>query len=819
MTTDSAAVREARVLLLPPTRRDADAIRKLLEGAAIPCVVCGSLPELCAEITAGAAAVLISEEAFVAEAQRLVNVIRHQPVWSDLSTIVLSRSGAESPRLTAVLPAIGNATVIERPIRITTFLTLIRSVLRARSRQYEVRDRLREVEIAGEALRREEARYRDLVAAFSNLLDSAPFGVYVVDSQLRMYSVNASSQGAFANVHPLIGRDFGEVMRILWPEAFAAEAVARFRHTLETGEPYIAPTLTEVRADVGDIESYEWELHRVQLPGEFGVVCYFYDSTKLRHVEFELREARRKVEAATLAGEVGIYYWDVASDRLSGDANFRSFFDVEVDALGAAPIDAFMELIHPDDREMVREAVEATLAHDAPYQSEYRIRHPNGERWIVARGVVERNSEGAPIGWAGVIVDITERKRAEEERRELLESERAARADAERAGRIKDEFLATLSHELRTPLSAIMGWSEVLKLPGRSPADLEQGLATIERNARAQTRIIEDLLDMSRIVSGKVRLDVQPIDLELVVAAAVDTVRPAADAKGVVIDVDPAMSGVAISGDPSRLQQVFWNLLSNAVKFTPRGGRIDLRIRQQASQVDVTVADTGEGIDPAFLPLLFDRFRQADATTTRHHGGLGLGLAIVKQLVELHGGTVTAESAGVQQGASLTVSLPTVAMQPDVASDAVMPVPMPVEMTSGIGSHDIAGIRILVVDDEPDSRALVKRLLETGNATVVAAGSAAEALQLFSVFRPAVVISDIGMPIEDGYSLIRRLRALSPGDGGNTPAIALTAYARNEDRDRALLSGFQDHVVKPIEPARLLAAIARVAGPGAGLPS
>jgi signal transduction histidine kinase/ActR/RegA family two-component response regulator len=406
------------------------------------------------------------------------------------------------------------------------------------------------------------------------------------------------------------------------------------------------------------------------------------------------------------------------------------------------------------------------------------------------------------------------------EREDLLAAERAARTEAERAGRMKDEFLATLSHELRTPLNAIFGWSQILQAGAASEADLLEGLGTIERNARAQAQIIDDLLDMSRIINGTIRLDIRPIDIRATIEAALETVRPAAEARGIQIQTALGTPGAGtIAGDPGRLQQVFWNLLSNAVKFTPAGGRISVRLERAASNLQVSVIDTGEGIRPEFLPHVFDRFRQADASTTRRHGGLGLGLAIVKQLVELHGGTIRADSPGAGRGSTFVVSLP-VAAPPAESGSVAGPGPLPSTSADGASSRRrnedrvvLSGVIVLVVDDEPDARALVRRVLEDCQATVVTAASSAEALDLIRTRPPTVLISDIGMPHEDGYALIRAVRALGPDQGGDTPAIALTAYARSEDRVRAIQHGFQMHVVKPVEPAELVTVVASLAGP------
>jgi PAS domain S-box-containing protein len=433
-----------------------------------------------------------------------------------------------------------------------------------------------------------------------------------------------------------------------------------------------------------------------------------------------------------------------------------------------------------------------------------------------------KDSEGHIIGASKVGRDITRQKEAERElqaakaaadvanreKDELLTSERSARATAESASRMKDEFLATLSHELRTPLNAILGWSRILS-SDPSAEDVVEGVKIIERNARVQTQIIEDLLDMSRIISGKIRLDVQRLDPATVLRAAVETVQPAANAKD--IRIQAVLDSVAgpVSGDQNRLQQVFWNLLTNAVKFTSKGGRVQVVMERVNSHIEVSVIDTGDGISPEFLPFVFDRFRQADASTTRRHGGLGLGLAIVKQLVELHGGSVRVKSGGVGLGATFIVSLPLTVIHPEHAPEVERRHP---EFGSVPMINDtciqIEGMRILVVDDEQDARELVQRLLEDCKAVVTAAGSAKEAFDLLRSHRPDVLVSDIGMPSEDGYSLIRRVRALPHEDGGDTPAIALTAYARSEDRMKAVLAGFEQHVVKPVEPRELIAMIA-----------
>ena len=399
-------------------------------------------------------------------------------------------------------------------------------------------------------------------------------------------------------------------------------------------------------------------------------------------------------------------------------------------------------------------------------------------------------------------------RRAADERATLLEAERTMRTQVERVSLMKDEFLATLSHELRTPLNAILGWTELLLARGADDST-RRGLETIARNARSQAQLIEDLLDMSGIISGKIRLDVQRLELAMIVDAAVESVRPSADAKGIAIrkTIDPYSGHVF--GDPNRLQQVVWNLLTNAVKFTPKGGTIDVLVHRINSHVEIVVHDTGVGISADFLPHVFERFRQADASTTRIHGGLGLGLSIVKQLVELHGGTVSVDSVA-GAGATFIVHLPLRPIRDNPTPPGAHPTtPQPMRGDLAIS---LAGIRVLVVDDELDARELVKSVLEDSAAQVWIAGSAAEALMLVQEHLPDLIVSDIGMPDRDGYQLMRDVRALPAARGGRIRAIALTAFARSEDRTRAMLAGYQAHVAKPIEPQELVATIKSIAG-------
>ena len=675
---------ERRLFLLAPTRRDAEACTRLLEAANISCTIGRDLPTLCELMTAGVGALIIGEEAFsdggyAPGTQSLRNFIRLQPVWSDLPLIVLSRSGSESPTLTAALMDLGNVSVLERPVRVSTLLSMIQAALRARERQYQVRDQLIEQAQTQQLLRDREERHRQGVERLSLAMQAAGLG--------------------------------------------------------------------------------GWE-------------------------------------------------WDPVTDAITLSNRALDIFGITDDIPPTRT--AMRDLLHAEDVERARIANEKASDDHADYDVEYRARRPDGRMiWVAARGRGQYDSTGKMVRMLGVVQDITARKEVEQQRQLLLDAERTARGDAERAVRLKDEFLSVVSHELRTPLNAILGWAQILRTSPQEPDELEEGLAIIERNARAQTQIIEDLLDMSRVISGKVRLDVQRVDLTTVINSAAASMLPAADARSVRLQkvLDPHAG--PISGDPNRLQQVVWNLLSNAIKFTPKGGRVVVTLQRVNSHVEISIADSGQGIKPDFLPFVFDRFRQAEGATTRRHGGLGLGLSIVKHLVELHGGTVSAKSAGEGQGATFCVALPLLPLRNQDAEHSVHPSAEPALLSDG-NKTSLKDFRVLVVDDEPDSRQLIKHLLEGCDATVTMAASAAEAMQAFKQNKFDVVVSDIGMPDTDGYELARLLRTL-PAETGRTPALALTAFARSEDRVRALMAGFNMHMSKPVEPAELCAAVARLA--------
>ena len=425
---------------------------------------------------------------------------------------------------------------------------------------------------------------------------------------------------------------------------------------------------------------------------------------------------------------------------------------------------------------------------------------------------VLRDDRGRLVSVLSLVLDVTARQQAEEERAALLIRERDARQQAEQADRLKDEFLATLSHELRTPLTSILGWASMIRNGEVEGANALRALETIERNARAQARLIDDLLDVSRIITGNLRLDLHPLNLTPIVEAAVDALRPTADVKDIQLRTDFISAECLVKGDPNRLRQVIWNLLSNAIKFTSRGGLVSFELRCVESNARLTVSDTGEGISAEFLPYVFDRFRQAEASISRRQGGLGLGLAVVRHLVELHGGTIEAESGGLGQGSTFTVDLPLAQERRD-----------PARAEERRREHErrrrqkdrvrLDGIHVLLVEDDDDSRKLLGTMLKRYGAKVTSTKSAAEALDVFSQELPDVLISDIGMPDEDGYELIRKLRERPVDKGGATPAIALTGYASRKDRERALSAGYHKHMAKPVEQAEMLTAIASLLQP------
>ena len=442
------------------------------------------------------------------------------------------------------------------------------------------------------------------------------------------------------------------------------------------------------------------------------------------------------------------------------------------------------------------------------------------ERPIDNHAAPIRGEQGEIMGAVLVFRDISERKRMELEREQLLATAQAAQKEAEQANRLKDEFLATASHELRTPLTAVVGWSRMLRTGKLDAENSARALESIERNATLQTKLIDDLLDVSHIITGKLTLDRRPLEIAHVVSDAVNTVRPAAEAKNIAIETSFDAEAGPVLGDANRLQQVVWNLLSNAIKFTPKNGRIEVALQRVNSEVQVSVGDSGEGISNEFLPYVFDRFSQSDGKTTRSHSGLGLGLAIVRQLVELHGGTVKADSDGPGRGATFKVQLPVLSINHVPGSKtAARDLPLIEARVTDWSSMDcpaqLDGVRVLIVDDNSDTRQMLKAVLSECQADVITAASVAEAIKEIEQQKPDVLVSDLGMPEQDGYELIKEVREReSAGHTAGIPALALTAYAKAEDRVRALAGGYQVHLAKPVEPAEFVLVVANLAGRG-----
>lgn len=525
-------------------------------------------------------------------------------------------------------------------------------------------------------------------------------------------------------------------------------------------------------------------------------ISFILDLTQRKQAEEAVRENAERLNLALAVSCLGDWSWDAATDIVTFSDRAGEIFGI--------PSGPYMtwtrmgKLLDPEDRERVCLAVEKAIAERIDYDIEYRVIAPNGKKkWISAKGRAQYNANGQVLRMLGVVQDVTDRKLAEEERERLLALEQAARTEAETANRIKDEFLAVLSHELRSPLNPILGWTNLLRTRQLDRNTTEKALETIERNARLQVQLIEDLLDVSRILRRKMVLNVAQVNLVTTIEAALETVQLAAEAKGVQIQTLLDWNVGQISGDASRLQQVFWNLLSNAIKFTPAGGRVEVCLKSINSYAEIQIKDTGMGISSEFIPYVFDYFRQADGGTTRQFGGLGLGLAIVRQLTELHGGTVEAQSLGEGMGATFTIKLPLSETMAETNQDRKL----------FVTSENLTGCQILMVDDDVDMRELATIILSQYGANVKVAASGMEALLILDQFHPDILISDIGMPQMDGYMLMRQVRSRLPAEGGLVPAIALTAYAAEYDRDQALAAGFQKHIAKPVDPTELISAI------------
>jgi hypothetical protein len=552
-------------------------------------------------------------------------------------------------------------------------------------------------------------------------------------------------------------------------------------HVRKDGSRFYADgVVTVLHDDQGNIRGFCKVIH--------DVTARVHATTALRDSEERYRllvESIRDYAIFLLDSSGHVASWTSAAERIKGYSaqdvigrHFRMFFT-------------------PEDQERQQHELELrAAATTGRFEGEgWRVRKDGSRFWGDEVLTVIRGENGELRGFAKIVRDLTERQRSSLER-ELLYRR------AQEANRLKDEFLGTVSHELRTPLNALLGWTHLLSV-GRDETERQRAVEAIRRNAEIQVQLVDDLLDVSRIISGKMRLQIAPTNVLEVLNAAAESVHPAAQAKGVTLHVHTPSADMTIPADSDRLQQIVWNLLSNAIKFTPSGGRVDLAATQHDGTVEITIRDTGAGIAPDMLPFVFERFRQADSSTTRNHGGMGLGLAIVRHLVELHGGSVDAESTGSGHGASFRVRLPVAAVQHPAATH-----PPLAPRERQYENRQLTNVHVLVVDDDPDTREVLSIVLREAGAIVESASSAAQGLVAITQSPPDVIIADIGMPHEDGYQFINRVRRLEPERGGRAAAIALTAYARAEDRERALQAGYHLHVPKPIDPRAVVSAVA-----------
>jgi PAS domain S-box-containing protein len=649
-----------------------------------------------------------------------------------------------------------------------------------------------------------------------SLFEQAPGFVCFLRGPSLVFELANSAYFQLVGHREILGKPVREAL----PEVAGQGYFELLERVFASGEPFVghAMELNVQRTMQGPMERAFLDFVYQPIVGAegqpMGILVQGHDVTEVKQLEAERRATAAALRASeeryrTLFASIddGYCLLEVLFDDAGTPVDYRfvetnSAFERQTglqQAVGKTARELVPEL---DSFWFERYGRVATTGEPARFESHA----PAMDRWFD----VYANRVGDPAlrQVALVFKDVTERRRIERDREELLARESAARKQAEEAGRMRDEFLATVSHELRTPLHAMLGWLQILRAGKLPPDRRERALETIERNARAQAQLIDDLLDVSRILAGKLKLELQAVDMQTVVEAALETVRPSAEAKQIALQ-SVLTDGAMVVGDAQRLQQVVWNLLANAVKFTPKGGRVQIMLEPSETFVEITVTDSGKGISGEFLPFVFERFRQQEGSTTRSHGGLGLGLSIVRHLVELHGGSVRVFSDGEGLGTTFSVRLPMALVK---RRDPSSPTLQSSALPSGLPCPpELSGLDVLVVDDEEDAREMLRSMLEACGARVHVAASASEVLQLAEAQPPDALISDIGMPGEDGYSLIVKFRKLAPSFR-RIPAIALTAYARTEDRTRAMLSGFSSHVPKPVEPLELLAVLASLAG-------
>ena len=711
----------------------------------------------------------------------LLQALRADPLTQKVPIILLSARAGEEARVEGL--EAGADDYLIKPFSARELLARVEAALKMARLRQEAMEREQGLRIEAEVAK---AHLETVIAGIQDQF-------FVLDREWRYTFVND-------RVADVVGIPKEELLgKIIW-EVFPDVVQSEF----DTQVHRAIAQNTVVQFEYFYAPWQRWFENRVY-PFAEGVSVFVTEISDRKQAEKALRESEEKFR--NMADNAPFMVWVTDTDSYCTYLS-QSWYDFtgQTEEMGLGF--GWLNAVHPEDYNDVSNAFLTATNSRSAFRMEYSLRRQDGEyRSCIDAANPWFGVDGEFKGYIGSVIDITERKVAEAERDRLLELEQAARTEAERANRVKDEFLAVLSHELRSPLNPILGWARLLQTREFEPAALKKAIATIERNAQLQAQLIEDLLDVSRILQGKLNLKMLPVNLVLVIEAGLETVRLAAEAKNIQIQMMLDASFGQVLGDSSRLQQVIWNLLSNAVKFTPEGGKIDIQLECVDAQAEITVSDTGKGISPEFLPYVFEYFRQADGTTTRKFGGLGLGLAIVRHLTELHGGTIQAESLGEGQGAIFRVRLPLIKKdltpKQDINVAALNPSPFP---------EILAGIQILVVDDDNDTRDFHTFVLEQAGAMVTAVTSAKEALQILAKSEPDMLLSDIGMPEMDGYMLMRQVKALQANQAKQIPAIALTAYAGEINQQQALESGFQKHLSKPVEPEELVKAIATLIG-------